>query len=230
MHFGAASVGTALLVPTGRSDAAFFDQIEKHAVNKALTGPLPASLRDSRPATPASLGSISRGGALLWKDGVHATEPSREAIHSKGKTVAFFFPQKCRKSNSRCRHVQRREGAGGFRSRPARWAILKTRRAENYRSGDRLYSAASIDDTPHHCVAERAQSAATKAEHGLDLTLLDHPQLMQGRGAESGDNRQQEIGNLSFLRRWLASSSFGSSPYPSSAQRRSSRQRSAYAL
>lgn len=53
-----------------------------------------------------------------------------------------------------------------------------------------------IDDTAGLTVLEaRAKARRVKAEHGLDLVLIDYIQLMRGRG--SLENRQQEISEIS---------------------------------
>ena len=53
-----------------------------------------------------------------------------------------------------------------------------------------------IDDTPGIGLLEmRAKSRRLKAEHGLDLVIVDYIQLMQGRGRF--ENRTQEIASIS---------------------------------
>jgi replicative DNA helicase len=53
-----------------------------------------------------------------------------------------------------------------------------------------------IDDTAGLSMLEvRAKARRMKAEHGLDLVLIDYIQLMRGRG--NSDNRQQEISEIS---------------------------------
>jgi len=53
-----------------------------------------------------------------------------------------------------------------------------------------------IDDTAGLTVLEaRAKARRMKAEHGLDLVLIDYIQLMRGRGGM--ENRQQEISEIS---------------------------------
>lgn len=53
-----------------------------------------------------------------------------------------------------------------------------------------------IDDTAGLTVLEaRAKARRMKAEHGLDLVLIDYIQLMRGRGGV--ENRQQEISEIS---------------------------------
>jgi len=59
-----------------------------------------------------------------------------------------------------------------------------------------------IDDTPALSVLEaRAKARRMKAEHGLDLIVIDYLQLMRGRNAE---NRQQEISEISRSLKALA--------------------------
>ena len=51
-----------------------------------------------------------------------------------------------------------------------------------------------IDDTTGIAVTDlRSKVRRLKAEHGLDLIVVDYLQLMQGRPSKNGDNRQQEI-------------------------------------
>ena len=60
-----------------------------------------------------------------------------------------------------------------------------------------------IDDTSGLGVLEaRAKARRLKAEHGLDLLILDYIQLMQGRGRF--ENRQQELASISRALKGLA--------------------------
>ncbi|MCL4811863.1 MAG: replicative DNA helicase [Vicinamibacteraceae bacterium] len=60
-----------------------------------------------------------------------------------------------------------------------------------------------IDDSPGVGVLEmRAKSRRLKAEHGLDLLIVDYVQLMQARGRF--DNRQQELASISRALKGLA--------------------------
>ena len=62
-----------------------------------------------------------------------------------------------------------------------------------------------IDDTAGISVMElRSKARRLKAEHGLELIVIDYLQLMQGRSARSGDNRQQEISEISRSLKALA--------------------------
>lgn len=54
-----------------------------------------------------------------------------------------------------------------------------------------------LDDTGGITLAElRSKCRKLKIEHGLDLVMIDYLQLMSGSG-RSGDNRQQEISEIS---------------------------------
>ena len=60
-----------------------------------------------------------------------------------------------------------------------------------------------IDDSPGLSVLEvRAKARRMKAEHGLDLIVIDYLQLMRGRA--NLDNRQQEISEISRSLKALA--------------------------
>ncbi len=80
---------------------------------------------------------------------------------------------------------------------PSDWNRLTT-------AAGRLSEAAIfIDDSPGLSVLEvRAKARRMKAEHGLDLVIIDYLQLMRGR--EALDNRQQEISEISRSLKALA--------------------------
>ncbi len=62
-----------------------------------------------------------------------------------------------------------------------------------------------IDDTAGITVMElRSKARRLKAEHGLDLIIIDYLQLMQGRPSKNSDNRQQEISEISRSLKALA--------------------------
>jgi replicative DNA helicase len=69
---------------------------------------------------------------------------------------------------------------------------------------DELHSSKIfIDDTPGVSIMEmRNKCRRLKAEHGLDLVVIDYLQLMQGDGRS--DNRQQEISAISRNLKLLA--------------------------
>jgi replicative DNA helicase len=55
-----------------------------------------------------------------------------------------------------------------------------------------------IDDTPMMSVMEiRAKARRLQMEHGLGLIIIDYLQLMEGRGGSGGDNRVQEVSQIS---------------------------------
>ena len=62
-----------------------------------------------------------------------------------------------------------------------------------------------IDDTAGITIMDlRSKARRLKAEHGLDLIVIDYLQLMQGRPGKNGDNRQQEISEISRSLKALA--------------------------
>jgi replicative DNA helicase len=79
---------------------------------------------------------------------------------------------------------------------PADWGRLTA--AAGRLSEARIF----IDDSPGLSVLEaRAKARRMKAEHGLDLLVIDYLQLMRGRNQE---NRQQEISEISRSLKALA--------------------------
>ncbi len=70
----------------------------------------------------------------------------------------------------------------------------------------RLYEAPLfIDDTAGITVTEmRSKARRLKTEHGLHLIVIDYLQLMQGSSSRSGENRQQEISEISRSLKALA--------------------------
>lgn len=73
-------------------------------------------------------------------------------------------------------------------------------------AADRLtYAPIFIDDTPGITVMElRSKARRIKAEHGLSMVIIDYLQLMSGKGSKNGDNRQQEISEISRSLKALA--------------------------
>lgn len=71
---------------------------------------------------------------------------------------------------------------------------------------NKLYEAPLfIDDTAGITVTEmRSKARRLKAEHGLQLIVIDYLQLMQGSSSRSGENRQQEISEISRSLKALA--------------------------
>ena len=117
------------------------------------------------------------------------------ALKSK-KTVAFFSLEM-----SKQQLVQRMLcSEGGIDSQKLKNGDLSNEDWDKLvRTADRVSSAPLyIDDTAGITVMElRSKARRLKAEHGLDLIIIDYLQLMQGRGRGGGDNRQQEISEIS---------------------------------
>ena len=62
-----------------------------------------------------------------------------------------------------------------------------------------------IDDTPGISITElRSKCRKMKLEYGLSMIIIDYLQLMSGSGTRSGDNRQQEISEISRSLKALA--------------------------
>lgn len=90
---------------------------------------------------------------------------------------------------------------------------IRTGRLGTQRDWTSLANAASvlmeaplyIDDTSGITVADiRSKARRLKAEHGLDLIIIDYLQLMQSRGMRASDSRQQEISDISRSLKGLA--------------------------
>ena len=123
------------------------------------------------------------------------------AMH--GHTVAFFSLEM-----SKEQLVQRMLcSEGGIDSQRLRTGQLQddewTKLVE---TADRLNRAPIyIDDTAGITVMElRSKARRLKAEHGLDLIVIDYLQLMQGKPSKNSDNRQQEISEISRSLKALA--------------------------
>nr|WP_320148220.1 replicative DNA helicase [uncultured Anaeromusa sp.] len=73
-------------------------------------------------------------------------------------------------------------------------------------AADRLSGAPIfIDDTAGISVLEmRSKARRLKVEHDLSLIIIDYLQLMQGNGGKGGENRQQEISEISRSLKGLA--------------------------
>lgn len=73
-------------------------------------------------------------------------------------------------------------------------------------AADRLSSSpVFIDDTAGITIMElRSKARRLKLEKGLSLIIIDYLQLMQGKGGSKGDNRQQEISEISRSLKALA--------------------------
>jgi len=126
------------------------------------------------------------------------------AAHSaieKGKIVAFFSLEMSKEAlglrllGSEARVDAHRLRTGHLSERD--WTPLAT-------AAGRLADAPIfIDDSAAISVLEmQAKARRLKAEHGLDLIIVDYLQLMRGRGSES--SREQEISNISRSLKMLA--------------------------
>ncbi len=119
------------------------------------------------------------------------------------KPVAFFSLEM-----SNVQLVQRMLCAeGGIDSQALRSGVLEREDWTRLISAsDRLMKAPMfIDDTPGITVSElRSKARRIKAQHGLSLVVIDYLQLMQGRPGRNGDNRQQEISEISRSLKALA--------------------------
>ncbi len=77
----------------------------------------------------------------------------------------------------------------------------KLNEAANELMGSKIF----IDDSSNVKVAEiYSKCRKLKSEYGLDLILIDYLQLISGSGKGSGDNRQQEISEISRALKGLA--------------------------
>lgn len=62
-----------------------------------------------------------------------------------------------------------------------------------------------IDDTPGISITElRSKCRKMKLEYGLSMVIIDYLQLMSGSGSRNGENRQQEISEISRSLKALA--------------------------
>ena len=184
---------------------ATFEQIEKHAANKgALTG-LPSGFVDLDRLTsgfqPSDLILVAARPSM-GKTAFTLNIATNAAIRSK-KTVAFFSLEMSKEQLA----LRMFSSEGQVDSQRLRVGDLKDEEWQKVISAaDRLTKAPLwIDDTPGITVMElRSKARRLKAEHGLDLIVIDYLQLMQGRGMRSGDNRQQEISEISRSLKALA--------------------------
>ena len=120
------------------------------------------------------------------------------------KTVAFFSlemsqEQLVQRLLCQIAHIDSQKLRTGQLNSDEEWTRLTD-------ACDKLYeSPIYIDDTPGISVAEmRSKARRLKSEHGLDLIIVDYLQLMQGRPGKNGDNRQQEISEISRSLKALA--------------------------
>lgn len=195
---------TGAFVPIKDIVMGTFQQIENRAKNSgALTG-LPSGFIDLDRLTagfqPSDLILVAARPSM-GKTAFTLNIATYVAVHER-KPVAFFSLEM-----SKEQLVQRMLCAeGGIDSQRLRKGELDDEWPKLVEAADRLSGAPIyIDDTPGITVMElRSKARRLKAEHGLDLVIIDYLQLMQGRGGKSGDNRQQEISEISRSLKALA--------------------------
>ena len=182
-----------------------FEQIEKHAANKGTLTGLPSGFLDLDRITsgfqPSDLILVAARPSM-GKTAFTLNIATNAAIRSQ-KTVAFFSLEMSKEQLA----LRMFSAEGQVDSQRLRVGDLKDEEWQKLISAaDRLTKAPLwIDDTPGITVMElRSKARRLKAEHGLDLIVIDYLQLMQGRGRGSGDNRQQEISEISRSLKALA--------------------------
>ena len=182
-----------------------FEQIEKHAANKGTLTGLPSGFLDLDRLTsgfqPSDLILVAARPSM-GKTAFTLNIATNAAIRSQ-KTVAFFSLEMSKEQLA----LRMFSAEGQVDSQRLRVGDLKDEEWQKLISAaDRLTKAPLwIDDTPGITVMElRSKARRLKAEHGLDLIVIDYLQLMQGRGRGSGDNRQQEISEISRSLKALA--------------------------
>ena len=75
----------------------------------------------------------------------------------------------------------------------------------NEAAGDLSGAKLFIDDSSNIKIAEiYSKCRKLKSEHGLDMVVIDYLQLISGSSRSSGDNRQQEISEISRTLKGLA--------------------------
>jgi replicative DNA helicase len=182
-----------------------FSQIEQHSINKgALTG-LASGFVDLDRLTsgfqPSDLILVAARPSM-GKTAFTLNIASYVAVR-ENKPVAFFSLEM-----SKEQLVQRMLcSEGAIDSQRLRVGELEDKDwTQLIDAADRLTTAPLfIDDTPGITVMElRSKARRLKAEHGLSLVVIDYLQLMQGRASKNGDNRQQEISEISRSLKALA--------------------------
>lgn len=181
-----------------------FRILENRAINKgALTG-LPSGFTDLDRLTtgfqPSDLILVAARPSM-GKTAFTLNIAANVAIREK-KTVAFFSLEM-----SKEQLVQRLLcSESGIDSQLLRRGELESEWVQLLKVAGRINDAPIfIDDTPGITVMElRSKARRLKADNELALIVIDYLQLMQGRGPKSGDNRQQEISEISRSLKALA--------------------------
>lgn len=191
------------LVPIGQVVSTVVKQVEKLYENKAgLTG-LPTGFRDFDRMTsglqPSDLILIAARPSMgKTAFTLNIAQHVGVRLH---KSVAFFSlemsaEQLTQRMICQLAHVDSQKIRTGQIYSEDEWKNV-------WQACEKIYTAPIyIDDTPGISIAEmRSRARRHKAEHGLDLIIVDYLQLMQGRNSES---RQQEISEISRSLKSLA--------------------------
>ncbi len=182
-----------------------FSKIEKLYESKGgLTG-LPSGFKDLDKLTsglqPSDLILVAARPSM-GKTAFTLNIATHVAVH-ENKSVAFFSLEM-----SKEQLVQRMLcSEGGIDSQRLRVGELEENDWEKLiNAADQLSRAPIyIDDTAGITVMElRSKARRLKAEHDLQLIVIDYLQLMQGRSSKNSDNRQQEISEISRSLKALA--------------------------
>ena len=179
------------------------DKITKLYENKAGITGLPTGFRDLDRLTsglqPSDLILVAARPSMVKT--AFTLNIAQNVGVKQHKTVAFFSlemsqEQLVQRLLCQIAHIDSQKLRTGQLNSDDEWTKLTD-------ACDKLYQAPIyIDDTPGISVTEmRSKARRLKAEHGLDLIIVDYLQLMQGRSSES---RQQEISEISRSLKALA--------------------------
>ncbi len=182
-----------------------FKQLEDRAQKKgALTG-LPSGFTDLDRLTSGFQNSdliLVAARPSMGKTALTLNIATHVAVN-ENKPVAFFSLEMSKEQLA----MRLLSSIGGVNSQRLRTGDLTEEEWNNSISAaDQLSSAPLfIDETPSIGIMElRSKARRIKADHGLALIVVDYLQLMQGRGTKNGDNRQQEIAEISRSLKALA--------------------------
>ena len=201
----AARQNSGSFVPIKEIHMDTFSKIEKlYETKGGITG-LPSGFKDLDKLTsglqPSDLILVAARPSM-GKTAFTLNIAQHVAVH-ENKSVAFFSLEM-----SKEQLVQRMLcSEGGIDSQRLRVGELEENDWEKLiNAADRLSRAPIyIDDTAGITVMElRSKARRLKAEHDLQLIVIDYLQLMQGRSSKNSDNRQQEISEISRSLKALA--------------------------
>ncbi len=182
-----------------------FKEIEERSRHKgALTG-LPSGFTDLDRMTsgfqPSELILVAARPSM-GKTALTLNIAAYVAVHEK-KPVAFFSLEMSKEQLA----MRLLSAHGAINSQRIQTGDLSDDEwTQGIAAADQLSEAPLyIDETPSITIMElRSKARRLKAEHGLSLIVIDYLQLMQGRGSKNGDNRQQEIADISRSLKALA--------------------------